>query len=191
MTVFGVQKLHGSSCSEVFCKKGVLRNFAKFIGKRLCQSLFFNKVACKDSIGNLLMDKLQPDRVFWFEKWSILIVNIDKSPYKIHYEELFNSSSVILMNVYVFFRISTWSSVCQYVLLQCIMNTAFSLYMIQLTGKEPNSFCQKETLIELNFVSVTWLHWFSLINKVTHKQISTCSKSFQIENEILETLNFT
>ena len=30
---------------EVFCKKGVLRNFAKFTGKYLCQSLFFNKVA--------------------------------------------------------------------------------------------------------------------------------------------------
>ena len=29
----------------MFCKKGVLRNFAKFIGKHLCQSLFFNKVA--------------------------------------------------------------------------------------------------------------------------------------------------
>ena len=32
-----------SSCPDVFCKKGVLRNFAKFTGK-LCQSLFFNKV---------------------------------------------------------------------------------------------------------------------------------------------------
>ena len=30
---------------EVFCTKGVLRNFAKFTGKHLCQSLFFNKVA--------------------------------------------------------------------------------------------------------------------------------------------------
>ena len=30
---------------EVFCKKGFLRNFAKFTGKHLCQSLFFNKVA--------------------------------------------------------------------------------------------------------------------------------------------------
>ena len=29
---------------EVFCKKGVLKNFAKSTGKRLCQSLFFNKV---------------------------------------------------------------------------------------------------------------------------------------------------
>ena len=30
---------------EVFYKKGVLRNFTKFTGKHLCQSLFFNKVA--------------------------------------------------------------------------------------------------------------------------------------------------
>ena len=28
-----------------FLSKGVLRNFAKFAGKHLCQSLFFNKVA--------------------------------------------------------------------------------------------------------------------------------------------------
>ena len=30
---------------EVFCKKGVLRNFAKFTGKHLYPSLLFNKVA--------------------------------------------------------------------------------------------------------------------------------------------------
>ena len=40
--------IHGSSrpevfCKEVFCKKGVLRNFVKFTRKHLCQS-FFNKV---------------------------------------------------------------------------------------------------------------------------------------------------
>ena len=29
----------------MFCKKDVLGNFAKFTGKHLCQSLFFNKVA--------------------------------------------------------------------------------------------------------------------------------------------------
>ena len=34
-----------SSRPEVFCKEGVLRNFSKFTGKHLCQSLFFNKVA--------------------------------------------------------------------------------------------------------------------------------------------------
>ena len=34
-----------SSRPEVFCKKGVLRNFTKFTGKHLRQSLFSNKVA--------------------------------------------------------------------------------------------------------------------------------------------------
>ena len=29
----------------MFCKKGDLKNLAKLTGKRLCQSLFFNKVA--------------------------------------------------------------------------------------------------------------------------------------------------
>ena len=33
-----------SSGQEVFRKKSVLRNFAKFTGKHLCQNLFFNKV---------------------------------------------------------------------------------------------------------------------------------------------------
>ena len=34
-----------SSRPEVFCKKGVFKNFAKFTGKHLCQSLFFYKVS--------------------------------------------------------------------------------------------------------------------------------------------------
>ena len=38
---FGIQK----QPPEMFCKKGVLINFAKFTGKHLCQTLFFNKVA--------------------------------------------------------------------------------------------------------------------------------------------------
>ena len=34
-----------SSRPEVFCKKGILKEFAKSTGKHLCQSLFLNKVA--------------------------------------------------------------------------------------------------------------------------------------------------
>ena len=37
--------MNRSSRPEVFCEKGVLRNFSKFTGNHLCQSLFFNKVA--------------------------------------------------------------------------------------------------------------------------------------------------
>ena len=43
---------------EVFCKKGVLRNFAKFIGKHLYQSLFFNKVAGLRSVTLLKKETL-------------------------------------------------------------------------------------------------------------------------------------
>ena len=37
------------SLPKVFCRKGVLINFAKLTGKHLCQSLFFNRVALKIS----------------------------------------------------------------------------------------------------------------------------------------------
>ena len=33
---------------EVFCKKGVLRNFVKFTRKHQCEILFFNKVSGLD-----------------------------------------------------------------------------------------------------------------------------------------------
>ena len=34
-----------SNCLEVFCKKGVLKNYPKFTWKHLCWSIVFNKVA--------------------------------------------------------------------------------------------------------------------------------------------------
>ena len=43
--ILNQQKPSRSSRSEVFCKRGVLRNFTKFTGKHLCKSVFFNKVA--------------------------------------------------------------------------------------------------------------------------------------------------
>ena len=39
------KRMFRSSRPREFCKKGVLRNFTKFTGKHLCQSLSFNKVA--------------------------------------------------------------------------------------------------------------------------------------------------
>ena len=37
---FNFQNTLGSSRQEVFCEKGVPRNFTKFTGKHLCHSLF-------------------------------------------------------------------------------------------------------------------------------------------------------
>ena len=42
---FAIPTIVRSSRPEVFCKKSVLRNFAKFTRKHLCQGLVFNKVA--------------------------------------------------------------------------------------------------------------------------------------------------
>ena len=50
-----------SSRPEVFCKKAVLRNFAKFTGKPLCQSLFFNKFACRSEACNFIKQETLAD----------------------------------------------------------------------------------------------------------------------------------
>ena len=42
---YGVNLISNSNYQEIFCKKGVCKNFAKYTGKpRLYRSLFFNKV---------------------------------------------------------------------------------------------------------------------------------------------------
>ena len=42
--LFWVFEMNRSSRPEVFCKNGVLKNFATFTGKHLCQSLFVIKL---------------------------------------------------------------------------------------------------------------------------------------------------
>ena len=48
LTLTGIARLilllTESSRPEVFCKKGILKNFTKFTGKHLRQSLLFNKI---------------------------------------------------------------------------------------------------------------------------------------------------
>ena len=57
-----------SSRPEVFCIKGVVRNFAKFTGKHQCQSLFFDKVA-GDACNFIKKETLA--QVFFCEFWEI------------------------------------------------------------------------------------------------------------------------
>ena len=45
--------MNRNSRPDVFCEKGVLRNFAKFTGKHLCPNLIFNKVAGGKNGGRL------------------------------------------------------------------------------------------------------------------------------------------
>ena len=50
---------------EVLCKKSALKNFTKFTGKHLCQSLLFNKVAGfrvsfrENTSGGLLLKRVR------------------------------------------------------------------------------------------------------------------------------------
>ena len=64
----GLQTIFRSSGPEVFCKKDVLRNFAKFLGKHLCQSLLFNKGTC-----NFIKKRL------WHRCFSVNFAKIFKS----------------------------------------------------------------------------------------------------------------
>ena len=43
---------------ELFCKTGVLRNFAKLTEKHLCQGLFFNLIKL-NTFGQLLLHALK------------------------------------------------------------------------------------------------------------------------------------
>ena len=52
-----------SSRPEVFCKKVLLRNFVKFTGKHLCQSLFFNKVAGPSLLKKRLWHRCFPENM--------------------------------------------------------------------------------------------------------------------------------
>ena len=65
-----VLNIYKSSRPEVFCKKGVLRNFAKFPAKHLRQSLFFNKVVGQ-AWGLNFIKKETPAQVFSCEFCNI------------------------------------------------------------------------------------------------------------------------
>ena len=65
-----------SSRLEVFCKKGVLRNFTTFTEKHLCQSLFFNKVASLRP-ATLLKKRL------WHRCFPVNLVKFLRQPFSI------------------------------------------------------------------------------------------------------------
>ena len=57
--------INRSSRPEVFCKKGVIRNFSKSTGKHLCQSLLFNKVAGLPMLESLFKNTFFTEYLWW------------------------------------------------------------------------------------------------------------------------------
>ena len=85
--------LHGNSKSATFkqnqltieavvqrcsCKKGVLRNFAKFTGKHLCQGLYFDKVGGVRPV-TLLKKRL------WHRCFRVNFVKFLRTPFSIEH----------------------------------------------------------------------------------------------------------
>ena len=56
-TLFGILLKQSTSHPEVLCKKGILKNFTKFTGKHLCQSLFLNKIVGQSPVCNPIKKK--------------------------------------------------------------------------------------------------------------------------------------
>ena len=63
-----------SSLPEVFCKRGVLRNFKKLTGKHLHQSLFFNKV-----------EKALLKKRLWHRCFPVNFVKFPRTPFFIEH----------------------------------------------------------------------------------------------------------
>ena len=70
-----------SSYRRCSVKKGVPRNFAKFIGKHLCQSIFFNKVAKKEilaQVSSCEFCEISKNTIFTEHIWAILLSRLLK-----------------------------------------------------------------------------------------------------------------
>ena len=88
-----------SSCPEVFHKKAVLRNFAKFTGKYLCQRLFFNTVAGQARPATLIKKSL------WHRCFPVNFAKFLRTPFlqksssgcfcKLQVKKLFHTYSVM------------------------------------------------------------------------------------------------
>ena len=78
-----------SSRPKVFFKKGILKNFAKFTGKHLYQSLFFNKVAELKPATLLKKNRL------WHRCFPVNIAKFLRAPFLEHLWWLLLNISVI------------------------------------------------------------------------------------------------
>ena len=57
---------------KVFCKKGVYKNFAKLIGKHLCQSPFFKREAW--NFGEIFKNTFFIEHFWWLLLYSMIII---------------------------------------------------------------------------------------------------------------------
>ena len=77
-------------------KKGVLKNFAKSTGKRLCRSLSFNKVAGLRSAASL-------KKRLWHRCFSVNFAKSLRTPmYRTHLDDCFSGRLLLKFQTYIY-----------------------------------------------------------------------------------------
>ena len=80
-----------SSHLEVFCLETVLKNFAKFTGKHLCQSPFFHKV------GGLRPASLLLKKRLWYSCFPVNLAEFLRTPFSIEHLRWLPLSVIIVL----------------------------------------------------------------------------------------------
>ena len=136
----------------MFCKKGVTRNFAKFTGKHLCQSLFFNKVPnifFMEYLWVTASNDLQFGLSFTFTLRRHLLC-----------EDAFSHKAVGFINIYTNYTQwkNTFARAFSYRLLQCY-NLCICNFVVQ------------KNIIFIFSWSFNWL-WYSFIHVFLNSKFS-------------------
>ena len=157
----------------MFCKKGVLRNFAKLTGKHLCQSLFFNKVARPGTLLKkrlwhkcFLMNFAKVLRTHFFTEHlqSLILFCLEPEKYSNSSNEMRETNvlagktmftSLLFQEIGYFSEAATGTCSVKKVFLQILQNSqentcARVFFLIKLLADTDN-FIKKETLAQVFF----------------------------------------
>ena len=141
--VFAIENLRGSSHPDVLCKKGVLRNFTKFTGKHLCQSLFLNKVSGKRYINIYIFRCTKNEffrqrfgHIYWRNPlwqtsffavfqiqllWSVILSSHKKV--KFSSKDLFSRCEQIRIKLQIYSHLLKKSSMDNVIFMQCLIQS--------------------------------------------------------------------
>ena len=85
---------------DVFCKKGVLRNFTKFIGKHLRWILYFNKVA----------DPTLSKQKLWHRYFPVTFVQFLRKPFLTEHLGWLLVSLLLILKIFLSVEINFWKT---------------------------------------------------------------------------------
>ena len=109
----------------MFCKRGVLRKFAKFTGKHLCQRLFFNKVAVQGLRPASLLKKSLWHRCFPVDFAKLLRTTF----FTEHLRWLLKTKAITLKYGQTYFRSTYTGLLCKERSCKIIVKVLFNIFL--------------------------------------------------------------